>query len=55
MHSRLRKYALGVIAILQLEACVRRHLPPEDYGITEVVSCKHHEPDASNGTELAKK
>ena len=55
MHTRLRKYALAVIAVLKLEACLRRHLPPEDYGITEVVSCKRQELDAGVSVELAKK
>jgi hypothetical protein len=55
MHSRIRKYALTVIVALQLEACLKRHLPPEDYGIIETVTQTRSEPDSGEGVELAKK
>lgn len=38
MHARIRKAAALVLLVLQLEACFRRGLPPEDYGITVVIS-----------------
>jgi hypothetical protein len=38
MHGRLRRASLLVLAVLQLEACLKKHLPPEDYGIVETVT-----------------
>jgi hypothetical protein len=55
MHSRLRKSALAVLTLLQLEACIKRHLPPEDYWITETVTQMRNEPDSGVEAELAKK
>lgn len=38
MHGRIRRASLLVLAALQLEACLKKHLPPEDYGITETIT-----------------
>lgn len=38
MHTRIRRASLLVLAALQTEACLKKHLPPEDYGITETIS-----------------
>lgn len=38
MHSKLRRAAVVVLAVLQLEACFRYRKPSEDYTITTTVS-----------------